>query len=157
MACRTSFLSRQSDVIASFSFGAWLCTRKNLLCQIFCLLHRTFYSSGIFSTYIFCINNMASPGQCRGKCGHAMALFDTHTHCARCREKGKGQDFCVENPNSADKCPICITLPVINVFSLQHLPIKLKKKSVKLRQLILHLLKRLKNLWIRPVWPLRDY
>ena len=98
MACHTSFLSRQSDVIASFSFGAWLCTRKILLCQIFCFLHRTFYFSDILSTYLFCIISMASPGQRRGKCGHAIALFDTHTHCARCREKGKGQDFCVENP-----------------------------------------------------------
>ena len=111
MACRTSFLSRQSDVIASFSFGAWLCTRKILLCQIICFLHRTFYFSDILSTYLFCINNMASPGQRRGKCGHAMALFDTHTHCARCREKGKGQDFCVENPTSADKCPFyCVNI-----------------------------------------------
>ena len=30
MACRTSFLSRQSDVIASFSFGANQCTVENL-------------------------------------------------------------------------------------------------------------------------------
>ena len=28
MACGTSFLSRQRDVIASFSFGACLCTRN---------------------------------------------------------------------------------------------------------------------------------
>ena len=39
---------------------------------------------------------MASPGQRRGTCGHAMALFDTHTKCARCRDKGLGQDACVE-------------------------------------------------------------
>ena len=37
-----------------------------------------------------------SPGQRRGTCGHAMALFDTHTKCARCRDKGLGQDACVE-------------------------------------------------------------
>ena len=35
-----------------------------------------------------------------------MASFDTHSHCARCREKGKGTDFCVENPQSSD-CQIC--------------------------------------------------
>ena len=35
-----------------------------------------------------------------------MASFDTHSHCARCREKGKGMDFCVENPQSSD-CQIC--------------------------------------------------
>ena len=39
---------------------------------------------------------MASPGQRRGTCGHAMALFDSHTKCARCREKGVGSDACVE-------------------------------------------------------------
>ena len=33
-----------------------------------------------------------------------MASFDTH--CARFREKGKGSDFCVENPPSSD-CQIC--------------------------------------------------
>ena len=35
-----------------------------------------------------------------------MASFDTHSHCAHCREKGKGTDFCVENPQSSD-CQIC--------------------------------------------------
>ena len=47
---------------------------------------------------------MSSPGQRRESCGHAMANFDSH--CARCREKGKGTDFCVENPQSSD-CQIC--------------------------------------------------
>ena len=31
---------------------------------------------------------MSSPGQKRGSCGHAMASFDGHSFCARCREKG---------------------------------------------------------------------
>ena len=35
-----------------------------------------------------------------------MASFDIHSHCARCREKGKGTDFCVENPQSSN-CQIC--------------------------------------------------
>ena len=39
---------------------------------------------------------MVSPGQKRGSCGHIMALFDAHSKCARCREKGIGQDPCVE-------------------------------------------------------------
>ena len=72
---------------------------------------------------------MASPGQRRGKCGHAMALFDTHTHCARCREKGKGQDFCVENPNSADKCPICITFTSDQRLQLATPAYKIKKEK----------------------------
>ena len=46
---------------------------------------------------------MASPGQRRGTCGHAMALFDSHTKCARCREKGVGSDGCVEKK----PCSIC--------------------------------------------------
>ena len=46
---------------------------------------------------------MSSPGQRRGSCGHVMALFDMHTKCARCREKGIGGDDCVlKKP-----CSIC--------------------------------------------------
>ena len=46
---------------------------------------------------------MASPGQRRGTCGHAMALFDSYTKCACCREKGVGSDACVEKK----PCQIC--------------------------------------------------
>ena len=66
-------------------------------------------NAGIFKDYPFYLNFilissilpyfwsvMASPGQRRGTCGHAMALFDSHTKCARCRDKGLGQDACVE-------------------------------------------------------------
>ena len=49
---------------------------------------------------------MSSPGQRRGGCGHAMANFDSHAFRARCREKGKGTDDCVKNPNTSD-CKIC--------------------------------------------------
>ena len=49
---------------------------------------------------------MSSPGQRRGGCGHAMANFDSHAFCARCREKGKGTDDCVKNPQTSD-CKIC--------------------------------------------------
>ena len=42
---------------------------------------------------------MASPGdrkgQRRGSCRHAMANFDLHDKCARCREKSIGEDDCV--------------------------------------------------------------
>ena len=34
---------------------------------------------------------MASPGQKRGSCGHVLALFDSHSKYARCREKGIGE------------------------------------------------------------------
>ena len=46
---------------------------------------------------------MASPGQRRGVCGHAMAGFDKHAHCARCRDKKKGTDPCIKG----NVCPSC--------------------------------------------------
>ena len=46
---------------------------------------------------------MASPGQKRETCGHIMALFDAHSKCARCREKGIGQYPYVERK----QCQIC--------------------------------------------------
>ena len=49
---------------------------------------------------------MASPGQRRGVCGHAMAGFDQHAHCARCRDKKKGTDPCIKG----NVCPSCNVL-----------------------------------------------
>ena len=49
---------------------------------------------------------MASPGQHRGVCGHAMAGYDQHAHCACCRDKKKGTDPCVKN----QPCPSCNVL-----------------------------------------------
>ena len=50
---------------------------------------------------------MASPGdrkgQRRGSCGHAMANFDLHDKCARCRDKSIGKDDCVLKKS----CSIC--------------------------------------------------
>ena len=50
---------------------------------------------------------MASPGdkkgQRRGLSGHIMASFDLHKRCARCRDKGIGDDDCVEKRS----CVIC--------------------------------------------------
>ena len=39
---------------------------------------------------------ISSPGQKRGSCGHVMAVFDNHKKCARCCEKGVGDDPCVK-------------------------------------------------------------
>ena len=39
---------------------------------------------------------MSSPSQQRGSCGQMMAGYDSHTVCARCRDKKKGKDPCVE-------------------------------------------------------------
>ena len=46
---------------------------------------------------------MAAPGQNRGTCGHIMALFSSHSKCARCHEKGSGSDSSVEKK----PCEIC--------------------------------------------------
>ena len=46
---------------------------------------------------------MSSPGQRRGSCGHAMAGFDSHSKCARCRDKGLGDDPCILKK----ECVIC--------------------------------------------------
>ena len=46
---------------------------------------------------------MSSPGQKRGSCGHVMVIFDGHLKCARCRDKGVGEDNCVLKKD----CPIC--------------------------------------------------
>ena len=40
---------------------------------------------------------MLSHGQRRGSCGHVMAVFDGHLKCARCRDKGVGDDPCVQS------------------------------------------------------------
>ena len=39
---------------------------------------------------------MSSLGQKRGACRHVMALFNNHKKCARCRDKGVGEDPCVK-------------------------------------------------------------
>ena len=49
---------------------------------------------------------MSSPGQKRGSCGHSMAGFDGHSFCARCREKGKGEEPCIANKDTTD-CKFC--------------------------------------------------
>ena len=68
---------------------------------------------------------MSSPGQRRGGCGHAMANFDSHAFCARCREKGKGTDDCVKKSQSSD-CKIC------NAFSEeQHLQLATPSYRIK--------------------------
>ena len=57
---------------------------------------------------------MSSPGQKRGSCGHVMALFDNHKKCARCREKGVGDDPCVKKLD----CQICKTFTPAQIQQL---------------------------------------
>ena len=64
--------------------------------EVFLRHLQTFILFSIIRTFIASGVVMASPGQKKGSCGHIMALFDAHSKCACCREKGIGQDPCVE-------------------------------------------------------------
>ena len=70
---------------------------------------------------------MSSPSQRRGGCGHMMAGFDLHSFCARCRDKKKGKDPCVENPNV--ECQLCKTLTPEQASQLATPSYKLKKEK----------------------------
>ena len=76
---------------------------------------------------------MSSPGQRRGKCGHVMANFDTHSHCARCRDKGKGKEPCVSDPQTSD-CQICngLTSEQLQQLSTPSYKLKKEKREAKL-------------------------
>ena len=71
---------------------------------------------------------MSSPGQRRGKCVHVMANFDTHSHCARCRDKGKGKEPCVSDPQTTN-CQICNSLTSDQLQQLATPSYKLKKEK----------------------------
>ena len=74
---------------------------------------------------------MSSPSQRRGSCGHMMAGFDFHTVCARCRDKKKGQDPCVEKPGS--DCLHCNSLTAEQLAQLSTLSYKIKKVRRELK------------------------
>ena len=77
---------------------------------------------------------MSSPGQRRGGCGHAMANFDSHAFCARCREKGKGSDDCVKNPQSSD-CKICSAFSEEQRLQLATPSYRIKKEKREAKKL----------------------
>ena len=108
VAHRTSFLSRQCDVIASFSFWCVVCAHR-ILCEevFFCDFHPTTLE---FDFY-FCVYTFWRIY--RPSCPHlnrrgALASFDGHSFCARYRDKGKGKDPCIETP--ANDCKFCLAL-----------------------------------------------
>ena len=70
---------------------------------------------------------MASPGQRKGACGHIMASFDRHSRCARCRDKGLGEDPCVLKL----PCEYCEVLTPEQVIQLATPTYKLRKEKVK--------------------------
>ena len=57
-----------------------------------------------------------------------MANFDTHSHCARCRDKGKGKEPCVSDPQTSD-CQICNSLTFEQHQQLATPSYKLKKEK----------------------------
>ena len=97
VAHHTFFLSRQRR---HSIFLVWrvMCTHGFLLLPEF--LQILIILSSAILTDIRHI--MSSPGQRRGNCGHVMVSFDSRTHNTRCRDRGKGKNFCVENSDSSD-------------------------------------------------------
>ena len=75
---------------------------------------------------------MSSPGQRKGACGHIMANFDKHSRCARCRDKGQGEDPCVKQL----QCEFCELLTPEQVVQLATPTYKLRKEKQKSNVLI---------------------
>ena len=61
-------------------------------------------------------------------------LVLTHSHCARCRDKGKGKYACVENPQSSD-CQICKSFTPEQRQQLATPSHKIKKEKREARKL----------------------
>ena len=70
---------------------------------------------------------MSSPGQRKGACGHIMANFDKHSRCARCCDKGHGEDPCVKHL----QCEFCDLLTPEQVVQLATPTYKLRKEKQK--------------------------
>ena len=77
---------------------------------------------------------MSSPGQKRGSCGHAMAIFDGHAFCARCREKGKGEEPCIANKDTAD-CTLCNSFTPEQRAQISTPSYKIKKEKREAKRL----------------------
>ena len=63
-----------------------------------------------------------------------MASFDGHAFCARCRDKGKGKDPCVETPQS--ECKFCIVLTPEQLAQLATPAYKCKKEKRESKKLV---------------------
>ena len=68
---------------------------------------------------------MATPGQRKGACGHIMASFDLHSRCARCRDKGLGEDPCVKKL----QCDVCDQFTLEQIVQLATPTYKLRKEK----------------------------
>ena len=62
-----------------------------------------------------------------------MANFDTHSHCARCRDKGKGKEPCVSDPQTSN-CQICnsLTSDQCQQLATPSYKLKIEKREAKL-------------------------
>ena len=78
---------------------------------------------------------MSSPGEKRGSSGHAMASFDGHAFCARCRDKKKGEDPCIKNPER--ECNFVPFSPVNNCNNFRRPLIDSRRKKERQRKWIL--------------------
>ena len=76
---------------------------------------------------------MSSPGQRRGTCGHAMAIFDQHSYCARCCEKNKGKDLCVESKDTTS-CKFCLAFTLEQLAQISTPSYKIKKEKREARK-----------------------
>ena len=76
---------------------------------------------------------MSSPGQKRGSCGHSMAIFDQHSYCARCREKNKGKDPCVESKDTTS-CKFCSAFTPEQLAQISTPSYKIKKEKREARK-----------------------
>ena len=68
----------------------------------------------------------SASGQKRGICGHAMASFDPHEWCARCREKVTGSDPCVRGE---EPCKYCVVLTPEQILKLSIPKYKIRKEN----------------------------
>ena len=70
---------------------------------------------------------MASPGQRKGACRHIMPNFDKHSRCARCRDKGQGDNPCLKQL----QCDFCDLLTPEQVVQLATPTYKLRNRRIK--------------------------
>ena len=63
-----------------------------------------------------------------------MAIFDGHAYCARCRDKGKGEEPCIANKETLD-CTICNSLTPEQRTQLATPSYKIKKEKREAKRL----------------------
>ena len=131
VACRTSFLSRQADVIASFLFGACTACTEFLSWKYFFIFYE-FVIVLCFGTFNIYFYKYYRPlclllASVEGVGGYMMAGFYLLSVCAHCRDKKKGSDPCIETPPAT--CSHCDALTAEQKAQLSTPSYKLKKEK----------------------------